>query len=198
MSLGSKARILEVARELFYHRGYLATSVDDIIAEAKVAKSNFYYHFKSKEDLGIAVLEVRCGDFEAARNSTLCNQDLSPKDRLSSFLGLLFRPKSSQHSAGCPFGNLVAEMSEHSERFRCYLSRLFMGMASMIQEVIAEGQALGQFRGDADAETASTLIVEAVQGAQLMMKCHKTQDLGARSIELLQKLIEAAPPQARL
>src|SRR5215468_2309537 len=128
MSLGSKARILEVARDLFYHRGYLATSVDDIIAEAKVAKSNFYYHFKSKEDLGIAVLEMRCSEFEAARNSTLCNCELMPRERLGSFLRMLFRPKADQHPTGCPFGNLVAEMSEHSERFRCYLSRLFAGL----------------------------------------------------------------------
>src|SRR5438067_1298505 len=110
---GSKPKILDAAREMFYRSGYLGTSVDDIIAGAKVSKSNFYYHFKSKEDLGLAVLSSRCGEFESVLAATLCNDGLTPKDRLTE---LIRRLSEIEDLAGCPFGNLVAEMSEHSER----------------------------------------------------------------------------------
>src|SRR5205807_2014763 len=121
--------ILEVSRDLFYRRGYLATSVDDILAEARVSKSNFYYHFKSKEDLGIAVLDLRRTEFEAALATTLCNEEMSPRDRLGGFLKLLVDSHEAHSSAGCPFGNLAAEMSDHSERFRQQLSRTFNGFS---------------------------------------------------------------------
>src|SRR5438034_774855 len=107
MAVGSKARILGASKDLFYRRGYMATSVDDIIAEAKVAKSNFYYHYESKEDLGIAVLEQRCQEFQQTRAATLLNDSLVPRDRLTSFLMMLAERRGAVVHSGCPFGNLV-------------------------------------------------------------------------------------------
>src|SRR5438876_11299640 len=88
-AVGSKPKILDAAREMFYRSGYLATSVDDIIAGAQVSKSNFYYHFKSKEDMGIAVLSSRCGEFESVIAATLCNQSLPPNQRFSELVMFL-------------------------------------------------------------------------------------------------------------
>ena len=138
MATGSKHKILEVSRDLFYRRGYLATSVDDILVEAKVSKSNFYYHFKSKEDLGIAVLDDRRAEFEAALASTLCNDALTPQERLSSFLKRLAESREAHASSGCPFGNLVAEMSDHSERFRHELSSMFSALSAVVARAVAE------------------------------------------------------------
>src|SRR5690348_5565070 len=113
MGMGSRAKILQEARDLFYRNGYLATSVDDIIAAADVSKSNFYYHFKSKEDLGIAVLDSRCEEFERLLAGTLCNSLLPPTGRLRSFVTLVSGVTDSHGPGGCPFGNLIAEMSDH-------------------------------------------------------------------------------------
>ncbi len=46
-----QAEILEVARQLFQAKGYEATSVDEIVRTADIAKGTFYYYFKSKEDV---------------------------------------------------------------------------------------------------------------------------------------------------
>lgn len=51
----TKARILEVAQELFSIRGYDATSMDKIAKAANVNKALIYYHFKNKNDLVFAV-----------------------------------------------------------------------------------------------------------------------------------------------
>lgn len=45
-----KEKLLQIAYELFLKRGYEAVSVDDIIAEAGIAKGTYYYYFKSKEE----------------------------------------------------------------------------------------------------------------------------------------------------
>ena len=51
-------RIVDQAKELFRVQGFYHTSPDQVIAAAQVSKSTFYYHFKSKEDLGRAVLDA--------------------------------------------------------------------------------------------------------------------------------------------
>ena len=55
--MGNREKLLEAATAILGRNGYQATSVDEILEAARVAPSNFYYHFKSKEDLGLEVLE---------------------------------------------------------------------------------------------------------------------------------------------
>jgi TetR/AcrR family transcriptional repressor of nem operon len=52
-----KAQILEVATRLMAVRGYHRTSLDDVLRESGAGKGSFYHHFRSKEDLGYAILD---------------------------------------------------------------------------------------------------------------------------------------------
>src|SRR5258707_11070123 len=107
--MSSREKILDVSLELFYRNGYQATSVDDIIAEAKVSKSNFYYHFKSKEDLGIEVLQMRAHDFEAHLDRLLACEAGSPRERMLRMVDDMTEAQNTHlGKCGCPFGNLIA------------------------------------------------------------------------------------------
>src|SRR5690348_13668149 len=49
--------IIAAASRLMHVNGYQGTSLDDVLRESGVGKGNFYYYFKSKEELGHAILE---------------------------------------------------------------------------------------------------------------------------------------------
>jgi AcrR family transcriptional regulator len=51
--------LLDAAAELIAEHGYRGTTVNDIVARSRLSKGTFYWHFKSKEDLLLAVLEER-------------------------------------------------------------------------------------------------------------------------------------------
>ena len=53
----ARARLIEAARSLVRHRGFAATSVDDLCAAAGVTKGAFFHHFASKEALGVARID---------------------------------------------------------------------------------------------------------------------------------------------
>jgi TetR/AcrR family transcriptional repressor of nem operon len=183
--MSSKEKVLQVALELFFRNGYLGTSVDDIIEQAGVSKSNFYYHFKSKEDLGVAVLAHRGVDLQSVIGKTLCNANLEPKERLHRFLDFLVEAQEARYDrGGCPFGNLVAEMSQHSERFRCQLSEMFGGLTASTAEVISEGQRRGDFRRDVASEDIALIVVQTVQGMLLLTKCHKSVECQGRGAKV--------------
>ncbi len=55
----ARERIVQTALDLFYRQGYLATGINQVIAEAGVSKNTFYYYFPSKEDLCLAYLQER-------------------------------------------------------------------------------------------------------------------------------------------
>jgi TetR/AcrR family transcriptional regulator, transcriptional repressor for nem operon len=53
----NRERILDAAQRLVLERGFAATSVDAVIAEASASKGGFFHHFRSKNELGLALLE---------------------------------------------------------------------------------------------------------------------------------------------
>lgn len=55
-SEATRLNILRKAFELIYEKGYQTTSVDEIIATTQVTKGAFYYHFKTKDEMGLAII----------------------------------------------------------------------------------------------------------------------------------------------
>lgn len=190
--ISNRDRILDAAAQLLYRRGYSGTSIEDIVAASGVSKSNFYYHFPSKEDLGLAVLAVRKEALDRLMSATLRDPGRSPTSRLASFMAALLDYQESELDRhGCPFGNLAAEMTEHSERIRCFLSRLFSDLAREIAEVIRLGQSVGDIRRDLEAGELATLMLQTVQGMQLIIKCDKDARPARTSGALLVELMKA-------
>jgi len=55
----TRMALIEAAAKLIAARGYRGTTVDDVVAGSGLSKGTFYWHFKSKEVLLLAVLEER-------------------------------------------------------------------------------------------------------------------------------------------
>ena len=54
-----RERLLTVAIDLFYRRGFNAVGIDQVIAAAGVTKTTFYKHFESKDDLMVSAVKLR-------------------------------------------------------------------------------------------------------------------------------------------
>ncbi|GIK51015.1 MAG: TetR family transcriptional regulator [Alphaproteobacteria bacterium] len=52
----TRERILAIAQDAVLHKGFAATSIDEIICEAGITKSGFFYHFRDKNDLAKSLL----------------------------------------------------------------------------------------------------------------------------------------------
>lgn len=103
-------QILEVADRLFYAQGVRATGVNQIIAEAGVAKASFYAHFPTKDALALAYLEHRHARwFEQLREVT--DAARSPRGRVLAAFTFLGRWLPRVDYRGCAFLNAIGEGS---------------------------------------------------------------------------------------
>jgi len=192
---GSREKILQCASEMFYYVGYQATSVDDILMRSGVAKSNFYYHFKTKEQLAFEVLEGQVAEFETVLRQTLGNPALRPKERLERLFQEICNVQSVLHKfAGCPFGNFAAalpssEHDERSERFRVRLSHLFHSIEDTLRDCLAEGVACGDFRADLAPAECATLLVATLEGLLLLTKTYKDVTPLTKGCTALQRIL---------
>src|ERR1700682_241750 len=79
-----RARVIETAMKLAYKHGFRETSLADIAEAAHVPVGNVYYYFKTKEELGEAVVERRLAQFRELREEM--DRLSSPKERLFAFV----------------------------------------------------------------------------------------------------------------
>lgn len=85
----AKEKIILSAESLFAKHGYESTSVNTIILNAMVSKGAFYHHFKSKEDLILAII-----DFEHQKNHTVPSQTThseTPQEKFKSEISRWFQ-----------------------------------------------------------------------------------------------------------
>ena len=109
--------IINTASELFYKKGYNLTGINEIIAEAGIAKATLYSHFKSKEELCIAYLDAR--DNELLENIKVHCQNKSKGDkRLIGVLDFLIPFFKSGEFNGCWCIRTVAEIPRENKKIK--------------------------------------------------------------------------------
>ncbi len=110
-----RERLIEAGLKLFYRDGFHATGIDAILAEAGVAKKSLYTHFRSKEDLILAVMRRRDELFRnwLIREVERAAQD--PTSRLLACFDVIGRWVKSKDFYGCACINASAEFGNHSD-----------------------------------------------------------------------------------
>lgn len=158
-----KEKILNAGVAVFYKQGFHGSGVQDVVDHAEVPKGSFYNHFKSKEALGLEVLDTYWSASNDARNE-LRAPGVSPLNRIDRHLAGLGYDKN-----GCLIGNFSAELAG-IDQFRSRLARLFKSWRAEVAACIEEGQQDGSIRNDAKATNLAEFVVEGMQGAQLKAK----------------------------
>jgi len=182
----TRENILDAASRLVHLRGFNNTSVEEILKQCGVGKGNFYYYFKSKDELGFAILERSLERFSAELIEKSFDPKKDPWQQIHDFLGLLVdRARQQDGSGGCILGNLAIEMSDIHEEFRRRLNKAFDRLRSRIEESLTQARATGTLRSDADIPRLAHFIVAGFEGALMMGKLHKDADVVAGVVEEL-------------
>ncbi|MEC5147137.1 TetR/AcrR family transcriptional regulator [Chitinophaga sp. 212800010-3] len=176
----TRLMILQRSFELIYKKGYQATSIDDIIATTQVTKGAFYYHFKSKDEMGLAMIKevVYPGMYAALIRPLLEAGD--PLDAIYQMMKhLLLKDPFFQVEHGCPAINLIDEMSPVNEDFRKALLQLVLQWQEHIQAVLEKGQRKGRVGKHISPQQAALFITSGYGGIRNMGKvfgksCYKT------------------------
>ncbi len=111
MTLQTRAEIVARADDLFYRQGYERTSFADIASAVKISRGNFYYHFKTKDEILDAVIEIRA-ERTAAMLDGWAVGARTPRARIVAFIRMLIDNRAKIMLFGCPVGTLCGELSK--------------------------------------------------------------------------------------
>jgi AcrR family transcriptional regulator len=106
--------LIEVATELFNRCGYHASGIDRVIAEAGIAKTTLYRHFKTKEDLIVAVLQRIDARYREEMRAAVDRMAREPKRKLLASFDVLEDWFRGMSFYGCPFMSAASEYNVRS------------------------------------------------------------------------------------
>lgn len=186
---GKRERLAAAAVELAYRQGYRKTTLADLAEESGVPLGNIYYYYRSKDDIGYAVLDRRREQF-AVMKQRLAELEL-PLARLRAFVEMTVANAPVVADRGCPMGSLSAELlkdgGELAKRARALLAE---PMAWMAEQFVAMGHA-------AEAEDLALQLQSSLQGASLLAQSlgdpEPLQREGRRLLGWLRELGEPRP-----
>lgn len=120
----TRDRIVDAADRLFYEQGFEHTSFSQIAEAVGISRGNFYYHFKTKDEILDAVINHRL----ARTNSMLDTWEMegeTPSDRIRSFINILVMNRAKIKRYGCPVGTLCTELAKLDHPAKSDANELF-------------------------------------------------------------------------
>lgn len=161
----TRLTILHKAFELIYTKGYQTTSIDEIIATTQVTKGAFYYHFKTKDEMGVAIIEeiLKPTMQEHFIKPTEASQN-PIEDFYNMISYLLLKDPFLQVKYGCPVGNLTQEMTPWNTKFSEALAELVDLWKETIINSIEKGKESGLIRKDVVGEQVAFFILSGYWG----------------------------------
>jgi AcrR family transcriptional regulator len=130
-----RAAIIKTASRLFYQQGYSNTGINQIIAEAGIAKSSLYQHFRSKEELLLVYLQ-ETGLQTLGELSNAADQYDTPKDKLLAIFDYLEILADQPDFYGCHFLNMVYELPIDAVRIREQIKKQKDNVRELFRQIL--------------------------------------------------------------
>ena len=164
-----RTRLIEAAANLAHQHGFGNTTLADIAREAKVPPGNLYYYFKTKEEIGEAIVERRLSELQAAQQEL--GKVATPRERLCRFVLISIEQREMLAQHGCPIGSFCSELNKEGGLLARKASRPFADLLMWTEAQFREFCSRGEARGHA------VHLMSAIQGATLLANCAKDSDL---------------------
>lgn len=120
----TRDHIVAAADRLFYRQGYEHTSFSDIADVVQISRGNFYYHFKTKDEILDAVINARLANTRAMLEQWEIDGK-TPADRIRSFIHILIANRTDIKRYGCPVGTLCSELAKLGHASQGEANKLF-------------------------------------------------------------------------
>jgi TetR/AcrR family transcriptional regulator, transcriptional repressor for nem operon len=193
----SKTKFLNAAMHVIRVKGYTATRIEDVCAEAGLTKGSFFHHFKGKEELALAAAEHWEEVTSDLFRSAPYRQLVDPLDRVLAYVD--FRKAILQGELAdftCLVGTMVQEVYDTNPRLREACNRSISSHAATVEADIAEAMEKYGVKAEWTAQSLALYTQATLQGAFILAKAKGGPEIAAACIDHLHRYIEMLFPQS--
>jgi TetR/AcrR family transcriptional repressor of nem operon len=175
MTDSTKDKLIATSVTLFAAKGFNNTGIAEILNHVGVPKGSFYHYFKSKEDLGLAVIdhyglllrEGLAASLQATQGAPLVRLRQYFDDVLAYFAEHFGR-------CNCLLGNLGQELALQSASMREAIYGHYQGIEALIAGCLAEAKQAGELAPSADEALLARQLFAAWEGCLIRAKLEQS------------------------
>ena len=181
----TKERILQAAIFLFWERGYADTTLADLMERADVNSGSFYYFFKSKEKLLLAMLERYKELLYPVLLAPIWEKVSDPIERI---FGLLARYREAVVMTGCtygcPIGRLAMELAPEMGAAHVLIAENFEAWTAKVRECLEAAR--DRLPKDIDMVRLSRFVLTVMEGGVMQSRSYRSVEPFDQAVEQLQ------------
>lgn len=159
----TRERIIELAELLIKTRGFNAFSYKDIADPLEIRNAAVHYHFPSKADLGVAVLQGELDRINAVRNTALTEEEQLEK------LVATFDEKR-KHGYICLMGSMSPDYDTFPPSMQQKLREVSDTIIERLSACLESGRAKKVFHFNGTANDRAMLVVSSLLSSLLMAR----------------------------
>lgn len=161
--------IADAAMEVFWHRGYAATTIQDLVEGTGLSRSSLYDTFQNKE--GLYQQALRRYSSVTTANVELLTGPGSPRTLIRQLLTKVAESElNDPQQRGCLVANASLELAGQDEAVAELVRHNFQRLQKALQQLIERGQRTGEIRTDKNARALARFFVATVQGLRVLGK----------------------------
>lgn len=172
----TRDHIVDAADQLFYRQGYEHTSFADIADAVKISRGNFYYHFKSKDEILDSVIALRLANANKMLEQWEA-KGTTPADRIRCFIRILIANRAKIMLYGCPVGTLSVELAKLNHASQDRANTLFTLFRTWLRRQFT---LLGW---EADADALAMHLLARSQGVATLASAFHDEDFIEREVK---------------
>ncbi len=174
----TRERIIDAAEALVYQHGFAATSIDKVIEGAGISKGAFFYHFKSKADLGRTLIQRYAERDLAHLDRTMTRAEKlssDPRQQVLIFIGLLLEDFESLPDPipGCLFTSYLYERAEYPDDVVEIAARTFEQWCDRVANKFREAADISGFDGHATPHGLANTLLALIEGGFVLAKAQR-------------------------
>ena len=188
----TRQTILQKSFELIYAKGYQNTSIDDILATTQVTKGAFYYHFKNKDEMGIAIINELLKPALTSGFNDLLKSNENPLDAIYQLMNhLLMKNDFLKVEYGCPAANFTQEMTPWNEAFSIALKEITQQWTKAMTLAIETGKKNGFVKSEANAKQVTLFVTSGYWGIRNFGKLENSKKVYSPYLKELKTYLDS-------
>ncbi|MFE9018669.1 TetR/AcrR family transcriptional regulator [Streptomyces sp. NPDC007808] len=181
---------LQAALELFWRRGYEATSMADLVEHLGIGRASLYATFGSKHELYLKALER----YDRAGLPPIVRELSQPGPALPAVRSVVRRYATEAaddrlRRNGCLVTNTAAELAPHDPAAARQVERNWDQLETVLHSTLLRAQAQGELPADRDPLTLARMLLVLLQGLRVVGKASpdpaRVRDAAEQALALL-------------
>lgn len=165
--------ILNEAFNLFYANGFKSTSIDKIMNTTHLSKGAFYHHFKSKKELGLAIISLKIKQRVYDNMITPLNQKGDAIAILKeAFINKLKSFPEFDKKHGCALNNLINEIGDFETSYQNELRLIIEDWKIAVTQLLERGKIEKTINSKINCEAVATYLISAFEGIRGIRKLY--------------------------